>query len=75
MNRADWLLIVFWLALLCAALAFALVIGAGVVWLIGRAFMAVWPWVQAHSDQLTLGLAIGIAIGAVVALAMEDGRR
>ena len=72
--RVDWLFIVVWTALGIAALAFA----TGILWLAGRIWRAVWPvlwpWIQAHSDQLITGLAIGIIIGAVVALAMEDGR-
>ena len=74
MNRVDWLLIVFWLALGLAALAFALVIGAGIVWLAQRILAALWPWFVAHSDGLTLGLGIGISLGIVLALALE-GRR
>ena len=74
-RRVDWLLIVFWLALGLAALAFA----CGLLWLAGQLWRAVWPvlwpWVQAHSDGLTIGLGIGIALGAVVALALEDKRR
>ena len=73
--RIDWLLIAFWSALLFAALSFACVVGAGIVELGKRILAALWPWVQAHSDQLTIGLAISVTIGAVVALIVEDKRR
>lgn len=73
-RRIDWLLVVFWAALLFAALSFACVIGAGIVELGKRILAVAWPWVQAHSDGLTIGLCISVTIGAVVALAMEDRR-
>ena len=74
----DWLFIVTWLTLAVAALAFALVIGAGVVWLVGQVWRAFWfvavPWVQVNGDQLAIGLALGCFIAAVVALALEEKR-
>ena len=73
-RRVDWLLIVFGAALSFAALAFACVIGAGVVHVAQLLLAALWPWFVAHSDGLTLGLAIGISLGIVLALALE-GRR
>ena len=72
--RVDWLLAAFWAALLFAALSFACVIGAGIVYVGQRILAALWPWVQAHSDELTIGLGIGIALGVVVALIVEDRR-
>lgn len=72
--RIDWLLVVFWTALLCAALSFACVIGAGIVYVGQRILAVVWPWAQAHSDGLTLGLAISVTLGAVLALIVEDRR-
>jgi hypothetical protein len=72
--RVDWLLVVFWTALLCAALSFACVVGAGIVHVGQRILAALWPWVQAHSDGLTLGIGIGISLGAVLLLALEDRR-
>ena len=73
--RIDWLLVVFWAALLFAALSFACVIGAGIVYVGQRILAALWPWVQTHSDELTIGLAISVTIGAVVTLIVEDKRR
>jgi hypothetical protein len=72
--RVDWLFVLFLLALGAAALTFACLIGAGIVYVGQRILAVVWPWVQAHSDGLTIGLAIGVTLGAVVALALEDGR-
>ena len=72
--RVDWLLVAFWAALLCAALAFACVVGAGIVYVGQRILAALWPWVQAHSDGLTIGLVIGGSLGIVLILALE-GRR
>jgi prepilin signal peptidase PulO-like enzyme (type II secretory pathway) len=72
--RIDWLSFAFLFALAGAALLFACVIGAGVVHVGQRILAALWPWVQTHSDELTLGLAIGVSLGAAVALALEDGR-
>ena len=80
-RRVDWLLAAFWAALLFAALAFACVIvggalyvGAGIVEMGKHILAALWPWFVAHSDGLTLGLAIGCSLGIVLALALE-GRR
>jgi hypothetical protein len=73
-RRIDWLLLVFMVAIGLAALSFACVIGAGVVHVGQLILAALWPFFVAHSDDLTLGLAIGISLGAVLALAME-GRR
>ena len=74
--RVDWLLIAFWAALLCAALGFACVVGAGVVYVGQRILAALWPWFVAHSDDLTLGLAIGLSLGIVLRLALAlRGRR
>jgi len=71
--RIDWLVIVVWLALGIVALAFA----TGILWLTGQvwrtAWPVVWPWVQAHSDGLIVSLGLVCVIGAVVALALEDG--
>ena len=72
-RRIDWLALAL-IALLFAALSFACVIGAGIVELGKRILAALWPWFVAHSDELTIGLIIGCAIGIVVALALE-GRR
>jgi hypothetical protein len=73
--RIDWIALVTWSALLLAALSFAFVVGAGVVWLGQRILAAVWPFAQAHSDGLTLGLCIGVALAAGVALALESDKR
>jgi hypothetical protein len=72
--RVDWLFVATWTAIGLAALAFA----TGILWLAGKVWRAVWPvlwpWVQANSDGLTLGLGIAVVLGAVVALAVEDRR-
>ena len=73
-RRVDWLLAAFMAAIGVAALAFACVVGAGIVELGKHILAALWPWFVAHSDDLTLGLAIGISLGIVLLLALE-GRR
>ena len=73
-RRVDWLLIVFGAAIGLAALSFACVVGAGIVELGKHILAALWPWFVAHSDDLTLGLAIGLSLGIVLLLALE-GRR
>jgi hypothetical protein len=80
-RRVDWLRFAFLFALAGGALAFACVIvagalyvGAGVVEMGKHILAALWPWVQAHSDGLTIGLVIGGSLGIVLALALE-GRR
>jgi hypothetical protein len=72
--RIDWIALVTRSALLLAALSFAYVIGAGVVWLGQRILAVVWPFFQAHSDGLTLGLCIGVALAAGVAVTLERNR-
>jgi hypothetical protein len=73
-RRVDWLLAAFMAAIGVAALAFACVVGAGMVYVGQLLLAALWPWFVAHSDDLTLGLAIGISLGIVLLLALE-GRR
>ena len=74
-RRVDWLFVATWTVIGLASLAFA----SGVLWLAGQAWRAVWPvawpWVQANSDEIALGLSIAVVLGAVVALAVEDKRR
>ena len=73
-RRVDWLRFAFLFALAGGALSFACVIGAGIVELGKRILAALWPFFVAHSDELTIGLIIGCAIGIVVALVVEDRR-
>ena len=73
-RRVDWLLAAVWAALLFAALAFACVVGAGIVYVGQRILAALWPWFVAHSDGITLGLVIGLSLGFVLSLALA-GRR
>ncbi len=71
----DWLVIAVWLGLGMAALSFACVVTAGIVHVGQRILAALWPWVQAHEDGLTLGLGIGIVLSLFVAVTMEGKRR
>lgn len=64
----------FW-ALLLGVIAAVLFVGAGIVELGKRILAVLWPWIQAHSDQLIVGLFIGISIATVVALCVEEKRR
>jgi hypothetical protein len=73
-RRVDWLLIMFGAAIGIAALSFACVVGAGIVELGKHILAALWPWFVAHSDGISLGLAIGLSLGIVLLLALE-GRR
>jgi hypothetical protein len=72
--RIDWLLLVFMAAIGLAALSFACVVGAGVVHVGQLILAALWPFFVAHSDDLAKGLAIGISLGIVLALALERRR-
>ena len=69
-RRVDWLRFAFLFALAGGALY----VGAGIVYVGQRILAALWPWVQAHSDGLTIGLVIGCSLGIVLALALEDRR-
>ena len=63
----------FW-ALLAGVIAAVLFVGAGIVELGKRILAVLWPWVQANSDGLTLGLGLSVAIAAVAALCFEADR-
>lgn len=74
-RRVDWPLVAFWTALLLAGMAFACVIVSGLLYLAQRIIMALWPWVQANSDGLALGLGLSVAIATVAALCFEAERQ
>jgi hypothetical protein len=73
-DRWEGLELLGYWALLAGVIAAVLVIGAGVVELGKRILAVVWPWVQAHSDELTIGLAIAVVLAALLALIVEDRR-
>ena len=64
----------YW-ALLLGLIAAVLFAAAGVVELGKRILAVLWPWMQAHSNQLIVGLFIGISIATVVALCVEEKKR
>lgn len=74
-ERWEGLELLGYWALLAGVIAAVLFVGAGIVELGKRILAIVWPWVQAHSDGLTLAIGIGIALGAAVALCVEGKRR
>jgi hypothetical protein len=74
MTRIDWPVAALWLAIATLAVIFAGVVLTGVLHLAQLVVVSLWPWVVANSANLTRGLIIGVVIGAVLAVLVEDRR-
>ena len=74
-DRWEGLELLGYWALLAGVIAAVLFVGAGIVELGKRILAVVWPWVQAHSDELTTGLSIAVVLAALLAFNVEGGRR
>lgn len=71
-ERWEGLELLGYWALLLGLITTLLFIAAGIVEIGKRILAVLWPWVQAHSDELIVGLSIVVVIGIFVALALEN---